>query len=262
VSFWNREKTFRPQRAVPESAGGGKGARIMRTVHATMKQTLGAGDLAQAVKCPAGEDINEWLAVNTVQFFNAASLIFGTVQSYCTNASCPVMAAGKASVTTATACHDDERTFSRTVRVQPTTRLRPIQCLHRHGGAYSRLRSTQQHVRSATSIRRSSSTCQRTVGRTRGCSTSRMEMDRPHARMPRPRWTARSRSPMRISSDADFVQLIAGKLNPRQACQSIRAQATSAGVGVRSRQLVTCLSPCLPLIFSHGVARHVFLLSL
>ena len=76
----------------------GAGGRIMRTVHATMKATLGGGDLEKAVRCPPGEDKNEWIAVNTIQFVNTASLIYGTVVQYCTNQSCPTMAAGKASV--------------------------------------------------------------------------------------------------------------------------------------------------------------------
>jgi hypothetical protein len=31
--------------------------------------TLGSGNLREAVRLPPGEDINEWLAVNTVDFF-------------------------------------------------------------------------------------------------------------------------------------------------------------------------------------------------
>jgi hypothetical protein len=91
LSFWEKGKTFRPQRAVPEAAAKGNAGRILRTVHATMKATLGGGDLAQAVKCPPGEDKQEWIAVNTVQFSNAASLIYGTVVLYCTPQSCPTM---------------------------------------------------------------------------------------------------------------------------------------------------------------------------
>lgn len=60
VSFWSRDKTFRPQRIVPESAAGGKGALLLKTVNATMKATLGVRDLETAVKCPPGEDLNEW----------------------------------------------------------------------------------------------------------------------------------------------------------------------------------------------------------
>jgi len=96
LSFWEKGKTFRPQRAVPEAAAKGNAGRILHTVQATMKATLGGGDLEKAVKCPPGEDKNEWIAVNTVQFFNAASLIYGTVVLYCTEKSCPTMSAGKA----------------------------------------------------------------------------------------------------------------------------------------------------------------------
>lgn len=95
VSFWSKEKTFRPQRVIPESAGGGKGGRLLRTVEGTMKATLGVKDLEEAVKCPPGEDRNEWLAVNTCLFVNAVTLIYGTAQQYCTPHTCPIMGAGK-----------------------------------------------------------------------------------------------------------------------------------------------------------------------
>jgi MOB kinase activator 1 len=31
--------------------------------------SLGSGDLKKAVKCPEGEDINEWLAYNGITYF-------------------------------------------------------------------------------------------------------------------------------------------------------------------------------------------------
>merc|ERR1711902_68125 len=43
---------------------------------------------------PKGEDFNEWMAVNTVDFFNEISLLYGIITEYCTKASCPVMSAG------------------------------------------------------------------------------------------------------------------------------------------------------------------------
>jgi MOB kinase activator 1 len=46
------------------------------------------------VRLPKGEDFNEWLAVNTVDFFNEISLLYGIVTEYCTKDSCPVMSAG------------------------------------------------------------------------------------------------------------------------------------------------------------------------
>ena len=56
--------------------------------------TLGAGDLQQAVLTPKGEDFNEWLAANTVDFFQEISLLYGIITEYCTKDSCPVMCAG------------------------------------------------------------------------------------------------------------------------------------------------------------------------
>lgn len=49
--------------------------------------------LAQ-VQLPAGEDLNEWLAVNTVDFFNAVSMLYGMLTETCTSDSCPTMCAG------------------------------------------------------------------------------------------------------------------------------------------------------------------------
>ena len=53
-------------------------------LHKNAKATLGSGDLSLAVKLPEGEDINEWLAVNSfsffyyfaVDFFNQVNLCF------------------------------------------------------------------------------------------------------------------------------------------------------------------------------------------
>ena len=56
--------------------------------------TLGQGNIREAVRLPPGEDLNEWLAVNTVDFYNAISVLHSTLEEYCTPANCPVMAAG------------------------------------------------------------------------------------------------------------------------------------------------------------------------
>jgi MOB kinase activator 1 len=44
-----------------------------------MKATLGTGNMLSTVATPTGESLNEWLAVNTVDFFNEVSLLFGLV---------------------------------------------------------------------------------------------------------------------------------------------------------------------------------------
>ena len=50
--------------------------------------------MRSAVVLPKGEDVNEWLAVNTVDFFNEISLLYGTISEYCLPSTCPVMSAG------------------------------------------------------------------------------------------------------------------------------------------------------------------------
>jgi len=64
-------------------------------LHDTRQETLGAGNLKEAVRLPKGEDFNEWLAVNCVDFFNEISLLYGCVSEYCTEKSCPMMSAGQ-----------------------------------------------------------------------------------------------------------------------------------------------------------------------
>eukprot|EP01103_Thecamoeba_quadrilineata_P017514 TRINITY_DN6251_c0_g1_i1.p1 TRINITY_DN6251_c0_g1~~TRINITY_DN6251_c0_g1_i1.p1 ORF type:complete len:217 (-),score=33.83 TRINITY_DN6251_c0_g1_i1:151-801(-) len=56
--------------------------------------TLGSGNLRLAVVLPEGEDLNEWLAVNTVDFFNQINMLYGTITEFCTATECPVMTAG------------------------------------------------------------------------------------------------------------------------------------------------------------------------
>ncbi|ORZ15480.1 Mps1 binder-like protein [Lobosporangium transversale] len=58
------------------------------------EQTLGSGNLRLAVHLPEGEDLNEWLAVNTVDFFNQINMLYGTITEFCTPLDCPVMSAG------------------------------------------------------------------------------------------------------------------------------------------------------------------------
>jgi len=48
------------------------------------------------VVVPEGEDVNEWMAANTVDFFNSTNLIYGSIIEYCKpdNKTCEVMSAG------------------------------------------------------------------------------------------------------------------------------------------------------------------------
>jgi len=55
--------------------------------------TLGNGSLKKAVKLPDGEDLNEWLAVNVVDFYNQINLLYGSITEFCSPQSCPEMKA-------------------------------------------------------------------------------------------------------------------------------------------------------------------------
>uniref|UniRef100_A0A7S0UJX8 Uncharacterized protein n=1 Tax=Polytomella parva TaxID=51329 RepID=A0A7S0UJX8_9CHLO len=80
-------KTFRPKKNTPV---GSKGIQLKRHIDAT----LGSGNILEAVKLPPGEDIKEWLAVNTVDFYNAVSILYGTLDEFCNEKTCEVMSAG------------------------------------------------------------------------------------------------------------------------------------------------------------------------
>mmetsp|Transcript_8795 Transcript_8795/g.21249 ORF Transcript_8795/g.21249 Transcript_8795/m.21249 type:complete len:217 (+) Transcript_8795:219-869(+) len=80
-------KTFRPKKNPPV---GSKGAALKRHIDAT----LGSGNLQEAVRLPPGEDLNEWLAVNTVDFYNAINVLYATLEEFCTSDTCPSMTAG------------------------------------------------------------------------------------------------------------------------------------------------------------------------
>jgi len=88
MSFlFKTSKTFKPQRHVPEDS-------TQHKLQQCIAKTLGSGNLRQAVQLPEGEDINEWIAVNTVDFFNQINMLYGTLTEFCTAESCPVMSAG------------------------------------------------------------------------------------------------------------------------------------------------------------------------
>ncbi|KAF3850791.1 hypothetical protein F7725_012563 [Dissostichus mawsoni] len=86
--FGNRSsKTFKPKKNIPE---GSHQYELLKHAEAT----LGSGNLRQAVMLPEGEDLNEWIAVNTVDFFNQINMLYGTITEFCTETSCSVMSAG------------------------------------------------------------------------------------------------------------------------------------------------------------------------
>ena len=70
-----KAKTFRPKR---NHRVGTKRYEL----HKYAQATLGTGNLHEAVTLPEGEDLHEWLAVNTVDFFNEINLLYGVVAEW------------------------------------------------------------------------------------------------------------------------------------------------------------------------------------
>jgi MOB kinase activator 1 len=58
------------------------------------QKTLGSKDLAEQVKLPPGANVEEWLAITTIDFFNELNLLIGALQDLCTEERCPTMCAG------------------------------------------------------------------------------------------------------------------------------------------------------------------------
>mmetsp|Transcript_11491 Transcript_11491/g.11874 ORF Transcript_11491/g.11874 Transcript_11491/m.11874 type:complete len:221 (-) Transcript_11491:89-751(-) len=81
--FSGKKSTFKPVKTHKNSKQQGYHDYTMRT--------LGSGNMRSAVALPPGEDQNEWLASNTVDFFNEVSLIWGIT----TETQMPTYAAGE-----------------------------------------------------------------------------------------------------------------------------------------------------------------------
>jgi len=58
------------------------------------RQSLRGGlEMKQAVKLPAGEQKNEWIAMNCIEQFNTLKLVYDFISDYCTEKTCPQMSA-------------------------------------------------------------------------------------------------------------------------------------------------------------------------
>eukprot|EP00890_Picochlorum_soloecismus_P006369 jgi/Picsp_1/6733/NSC_04074-R1_cytokinesis-related protein len=91
ASFFNFSRRAGTVRSVKNVPVGAKGLTLKKHI----EQTLGSGTVEQAVKLPKGEDANEWIAVNTVFFFNAISVLYNVLDgTLCNDEHCPIMSAG------------------------------------------------------------------------------------------------------------------------------------------------------------------------
>lgn len=71
----------------------GKSGSSSHQLRQYAEATLGGGSLRKVVKLPEGEDENEWLAVNMVDFYNQINLLYGAITEFCSPQSCPEMKA-------------------------------------------------------------------------------------------------------------------------------------------------------------------------
>ncbi|RXM29855.1 MOB kinase activator 3C [Acipenser ruthenus] len=86
---FSKDKTFRPRKRFEP---GTQRFELYKKAQASLKSGL---DLRSVVQLPQGENINDWIAVHVVDFFNRINLIYGTVSEFCTERSCPVMSGGQ-----------------------------------------------------------------------------------------------------------------------------------------------------------------------
>ncbi|XP_059613170.1 MOB kinase activator-like 3 [Phlebotomus argentipes] len=88
LEFFQKGKTFRPKKRFTQGT-------IRYSLHKQAQASLSSGiNLRQVVRLPQGENMNDWLAVHVVDFFNRINLIYGTVSEFCTVNSCATMSGG------------------------------------------------------------------------------------------------------------------------------------------------------------------------
>jgi len=83
----SNQKSFKPLKKIEKGSRGYDLKQIAQ-------MTLGSGNMSLAVELPSGEELNEWLAVNTIEFYNEINMLYGTLVEFCTPDSCPIMSAG------------------------------------------------------------------------------------------------------------------------------------------------------------------------
>eukprot|EP01086_Lenisia_limosa_P006670 TRINITY_DN25686_c0_g1_i1.p1 TRINITY_DN25686_c0_g1~~TRINITY_DN25686_c0_g1_i1.p1 ORF type:complete len:211 (-),score=42.58 TRINITY_DN25686_c0_g1_i1:84-716(-) len=86
--FKNRKTAF------PLKAKKGHVTPKHEELHTVSQETLGSGNLKAAVKLPKNEELNDWLAVHVVDFYNQINMLYATISEFCTDEKCPQMNAG------------------------------------------------------------------------------------------------------------------------------------------------------------------------
>lgn len=83
-----------PFQTINMSGLGAQPVTSHKDIRSYAEQTLGSDNaLIQAVKLPKDEDLNEWLAVHVVDFYNQINMLYGTITEFCSPETCPRMIA-------------------------------------------------------------------------------------------------------------------------------------------------------------------------
>lgn len=86
--LFESDKTFKPKKVLKEGTQ-------RYNLHKFAKSLLRSGDLQKAVKLPQGADLQHWLSVHTIDFYNITNVLYGSITEFCTSASCPIMSSGE-----------------------------------------------------------------------------------------------------------------------------------------------------------------------
>lgn len=83
-----------PYQTINFNNGNGQPVSSHKDIRNYAEQTLGSDNaLIQAVKLPRDEDVNEWLAIHVVDFYNQINMLYGAITEFCSPATCPRMIA-------------------------------------------------------------------------------------------------------------------------------------------------------------------------
>lgn len=82
------KSTIRPIKNVPNDH---RGYDTFRSIKGTLG---GMGATAESVDPPPGQDVNDWIAMNLIEFYNQLNMFFTAISDECTQESCPKMCSG------------------------------------------------------------------------------------------------------------------------------------------------------------------------
>ncbi|CUM65616.1 uncharacterized protein PRCAT00003264001 [Priceomyces carsonii] len=93
---YDQESSQLPYQTINLNSNGNEGQPVSthKDIRNYAEHTLGSDNaLIQAVKLPQDEDLNEWLAIHVVDFYNQINMLYGSITEFCSPQTCPRMIA-------------------------------------------------------------------------------------------------------------------------------------------------------------------------